>query len=65
MAYNEWLTGRTIKVLLRAKREARGNNQLTEELNKIQRLHEAEHGEFGVVLCDEYSCEEGYSPEFD
>lgn len=55
MVYSTDLLERTIKALLRAKREARGNDELTKELNTLQRRYERMYGEYGVVLCDEYS----------
>lgn len=62
--YRDWLNEKLIKCLLRGKREVRGNDDMTKEINRLQRMLEAEYGEYGVVLCDEYSCEPGYSPDY-
>lgn len=64
MHFRDWLNQRLILALLHAKREVKNDNiELVKELNDLQRIMEAEYGEYAVVLSDEYSPEPGYTLE--
>lgn len=53
---------RLILALLRAKRKVK-DDELTKELNDLQRTLEEEYGEYGVVLAPEHNCQPGWKPE--